>query len=77
MRKENKVLIYSVLNHLAERDPDWRKAKMTPKFKALYLSWRQKELQQKRHSAPFYTTSWKRGWLPKADFERFKAYAME
>ena len=77
MKKEKKILICSVLNQLAQRDPEWKKAKMVPKFKILWYRWRQIELQQKRHSAPFYSTSWKRGWLPKADFERFKEYAMQ
>ena len=75
MKKEKKILICSVLNHLALRDPWWKDNRV--KFKELYDAWRQKELRQKRHSKAFYSLAWSRGWLPNADFERFRAYAME
>jgi len=75
MNKEKKVLIHSVINQLAERDPDWKHDKMLLKFKVLYDCWRAKELRHKRHSANFYTMSWKRGWLPQADFIRWRDYA--
>ena len=75
MKKEKKVLIRSVLNQLTQRDLWWKDKHV--KFRELYNAWRQEELRQRKHSAPFYTNSWQRGWLPKADFERFRAYAME
>ena len=75
MKKEKKVLIQSVINQLAERDPDWDLARMWPKFKVLYNCWRQKELRHKKHTGYFYTESWKRGWLPQADFIRWRDYA--
>ena len=77
MKKENKVLICSVLNLLVERDPEWRSVGMAHKFKVLYDGWRQQELRAKTHSGYFYTLSWRRGWLPIADFNRFRAYAMQ
>ena len=74
-KEEKKVLICSVLNHLVQRDPWWKNKRI--EFKKLYDAWRQKELRQKLHSKAFYTLAWNRGWLKKADFERFRAYAME
>ena len=77
MKSEKKVMIYSVLTLLQERDPDWKHPKMQRQFKFLYQGWRQKELRAKVHAASFYTLSWRRGWLPQADFVRFRDYVME
>ena len=77
MKSEKKVLITSALTLLQERDPDWKHAKMPRQFKTLYLGWRQAELRAKRHTGFFYTKSWQRGWLPQADFVRFRNYVME
>ena len=77
MKSEKKVMIYSVLTLLQERDPDWKHPKMLRQFKFLYQGWRQKELRAKVHAASFYTLSWRRGWLPQADFVRFRDYVME
>ena len=77
MKKENKVLICSVLNLLVERDPEWRSVGMAHKFKVLYDGWRQQELRAKIHSGFFYSNAWRRGWLPKADFVRFRDYALQ
>ena len=70
-------MIWSVLNILQERDPEWKQPTMIKKFKVLYDGWRQKELRAKVHAASFYTLSWRRGWLPQADFVRFRKYVME
>ena len=78
MKKEKKVLIYSVLNHLAQRDPWWKNnPNAQRKFKEIYDAWRFGELRKKKHAAPFYIDSWNRGWLPEADFERWREYAMQ
>jgi hypothetical protein len=77
MNKDNKKPIVEVYNALCHRDPSWRNPKMYPKFKTLFDAWRTVELRHKIHSHLFYTISWKRGWLPKADFERFSEYAMQ
>ena len=77
MKKEKKVMITSVLNALQERDPEWKHAKMCGPFKTLYQGWRQAELRAKRHTGFFYTKSWQRGWLPQADFIRFRDYALQ
>ena len=77
MKSEKKVLITSALTLLQERDPEWKHPKMIKKFKTLYDNWRQKELRAKVHAASFYTLSWRRGWLPQADFVRFRDYVME
>ena len=77
MKKEKKVMITSALTLLQERDPAWKHPKMQRQFKYLYLGWRQKELRAKVHAASFYTLSWRRGWLPQADFVRFRKYVME
>lgn len=77
MKKEKKVMICSVLNLLRERDPEWKNPKMLRLFKLLYLGWRQAELRAKRHTGFFYSHSWQRGWLPQADFVRFRNYAMQ
>ena len=75
MKEEKKVLIHSVINQLAERDPEWNHSRMLPKFKTLWNGWRAKELRLKKHSKNFYTLSWNRGWLPQADFIRWRDYA--
>lgn len=77
MKSEKKVLIISALNSLQLRDPEWKQPAMIKKFKFLYDDWRQKELRAKVHAASFYTLSWRRGWLPQADFVRFRDYVME
>ena len=77
MKSEKKVLIFSALNTLQLRDPEWKHPAMIKKFKFLYDDWRQKELRAKVHAASFYTLSWRRGWLPQADFVRFRNYVME
>ena len=77
MKSELKKGIHEVLNLLAQRDPDWKRVKMLPKFKVLYQGWRAKELRQHVHSHIFYTNSWKRGWLPWDDWKRFKDYALQ
>ena len=77
MKSEKKVMICSVLTLLQERDPEWKHPAMVKKFKFLYDNWRQKELRAKVHAASFYTLSWRRGWLPQADFVRFRDYVME
>lgn len=77
MKSEKKVMIFSALNTLQLRDPDWKQPAMVKKFKFLYDDWRQKELRAKVHAASFYTLSWRRGWLPQADFVRFRDYVME
>ena len=77
MKSEKKVMITSALTLLQERDPEWKQPAMVKKFKFLYDNWRQKELRAKVHAASFYTLSWRRGWLPQADFVRFRDYVME
>ena len=77
MKSEKKVLIISAMNALQLRDPDWKQPAMIKKFKTVYDDWRQKELRAKVHAASFYTLSWRRGWLPQADFVRFRDYVME
>ena len=77
MKQERKILISSVLNLLAARDPEWAHARMTKAFRTLYDGWRQTELRHKHHNPQFYTNAWKRGWLDKADFVRFKKYALQ
>ena len=75
MKKEKKILICSVLNHLAQRDPWWKDNRV--KFEELYYSWRETDLRHKHRNPQFYTKCWKRGWMPEADFERFREYAMQ
>ena len=77
MKKEKKVMIQSVLTALQDRDPEWKNPKMLRQFKLLYQGWRQAELRAKRHTGFFYSHSWQRGWLPQADFVRFRNYAMQ
>ena len=77
MKKELKNNLTDVLHLLAARDPEWKGVKMLPKFKCLYLGWRQMELKNKVHSHIFYTYSWQRGWLPIEDWRRFRDYAMQ
>ena len=77
MKSEKKVMIFSALTLLQKRDPEWKHLKMVRQFKTLYDGWRQKELRAKIHAASFYTLSWQRGWLPQADFVRFRNYVMQ
>ena len=77
MKKEKRVMIQSVLTHLAERDPEWKKAHMVPKFKILWQAWCAYDRKRKMHSSFFYYQSWQRGWMPQPDFMRFLKYAMQ
>lgn len=77
MREDNKVQICEVLDELGNRDPEWKTGRMAPKFKTLYDGWRAAELRKRKHSTLFYTDSWNRGWLPIADFRRFRRYALQ
>ena len=77
MKEDKKVLIHSVLIHLAERDPEWKKAYLVPRFKIIYGGWCLAEIRAHRRSRDFLSRSWKRGWLPQADFIRFYMYAMQ
>ena len=77
MNEKNKRQVYGVYDMLCIRDREWKRPKMLKKFKDLYLGWRTVELRHNVRSHLFYTQSWQRGWLPEADFERFKNYAMQ
>ena len=77
MNEKNKRGIMTVYEMLCLRDPAWRQSRMVHKFKVLYQAWRTVELRHKKHSAVFYTDSWRRGWMPLSDFERFRRYAMQ
>ncbi|MBQ3776502.1 MAG: hypothetical protein II835_00145 [Fibrobacter sp.] len=77
MIKSYKRDIFDVLDLLRQRDPAWKHAKMLPKFKVLYQGWRVYEMRHKIHSHYFYTSSWKRTWLPASDWNRFRDYAMQ
>ena len=77
MRHDKKQDIAEVLELLSQRDPKWKHVKMLPKFKVLYQGWRAVELRHKVHTHYFYTSSWKRGWLPARDWKRFRNYAMQ
>ena len=79
MKEEKKILIDFVLILLAQRDPWWNEDNPDAqiKFKEIYDAWRFGELRKNKHAAPFYIDSWNRGWLPEADFERFRDYAMQ
>ena len=77
MKEKLKRSIYDVLDLLMERDPAWRQPKMLPKFRDLYFGWRAAELRNNIHSHLFYTKSWRRNWLPVADWVRFRDYAMQ
>ena len=75
MKKENKRPIYTVMGLLIIRDPWWKDNRV--KFKELYYSWRETDLRHKHRNPQFYTKCWKRGWMPEADFNRFREYAMQ
>ena len=77
MRKDNKKDIFEVYDMLCRKYPSWHRNKDLPTFQTLFLCWRATELRHHVHSPVFYTDSWNRKWLPKADFERFKAYALQ
>ncbi len=77
MIQDKKRDIFEVLELLAQRDPAWKRVKMLPKFKALYDGWRATELRHKEHTRFFYSVSWKRGWLPITDWNRFRDYALQ
>lgn len=77
MKKDNKILICSVLNHLKKRDPAWAHDKMLPKFKILYQGWADECVRQHKHSRVYFSRKWKDGWLPFKEFREFFNYAME
>ena len=77
MTQDKKKDIIEVYYALCHRDPAWKEAKMMQKFKVLFDGWRAAELRHKKHTPQFYTLSWRRGWMPEHDFERFKEYAMQ
>ena len=47
---------------------DWKK------FKVLWDGWRATGLRNKYHSAPFYTTAWRRGYLAPKDANELRKY---
>ena len=77
MKEEKKIPISGVLALLKLRDPQWKDAKMEPKFKILYDGWRQAEMRKYNRNTQFFTDAWKRGWLSEADYYRFREYAMQ
>ena len=77
MIKSYKRDIFDVLDLLRQRDPAWKHVKMLPKFKDLYGCWKDTELRHKEHTRYFYSVSWKRGWLPESDWNRFRDYALQ
>lgn len=77
MREDKKILIFSVLNQLQKRDPEWAHVKMLPKFKALYAGWAATGVRHHRHNRVYYTRKWKDGWLPWEEYLSFFNYAMQ
>ena len=77
MREEKKILIISVLNHLQERDPDWKHVKMLPKVKDLYAGWVAKCMRHHWHNKVYYSRKWREGWLPQDEYLDFYRYAMQ
>lgn len=77
MKKDLKKDIKEVLLLLAERDPDWAQPRMVLKFKWLFQAWAASELRHGRHSQPYFSKMWKRGWLAIQDWRRFKKYALQ
>lgn len=77
MQNSSKYPIMDVYDLLCKRDPEWTKPFMVPKFRTLYDGWRRKELRAGAKTANFYSLAWQRGWLKKADFIRFRDYALQ
>ena len=78
MRKENKVLIVSVINHLDAIRPGWDlNGVRSKRLQTLYQSWAAGEVRRGRHSNVYFRTAWKRGWLSKSEFNRFYEYALQ
>ena len=77
MKKEKKIMIHSVLNHLQERDPAWAHVKMLPKFKALYAGWAATCMRHQRHNKVYYSRKWREGWLPWEEYVSFFKYATQ
>lgn len=44
------------------------------KFKVLWDGWRAQGLRNKRHSAPFFTSAWRRGYLAPKDADDLRKY---
>ena len=71
MKEENKVYILAeILTETLERFPHIN----LRKFKTLYDGWRAQGMRQKIHSAPFYTTAWRRGYLATKDANDLRKY---
>ena len=77
MNKELKKGITAVLELLGERDPDWRRAQMSGKFKELYGGWVAQQLRRNIRTRDFYSRAWKRNWLPIDDWRQLRDYAMQ
>ena len=77
MRKEKKILIVSVLNHLKKRDPAWGLPMMESKFKQLYECWAAGCVRHHKHNKVYFSRKWKEGWLPYAEYLDFFMYAMQ
>ena len=77
MKKENKIMIVSVLNHLVERDPEWAQENMQSKFKVLYSGWAAKCIRHHKHSKVYFSRKWSEGWMPLDEYMDFYNYAMQ
>ena len=77
MKEEKKILIYSALNHLKDRDRAWGFPVMVPKFKTLYQCWAITCVRNKKHPKEYYIRKWRDGWLPDAEYLDFFNYAMQ
>ena len=77
MKKEKKIMIVSVLNHLKERDPAWGHVKMLPKIKVLYAGWAAKCIKHHKHNKVYFSRKWREGWLPFDEYTDFFNYAMQ
>jgi hypothetical protein len=77
MREEKKILIYSVLNHLKDRDPAWAHVNMLQQFKTLYQCWAAACVRHHKHAKFYYSVKWRQGWLPRTEFLEFLNYAMQ
>ena len=78
MKKDKKILITSVYNLLCQSDPEWQIPYMKEvQFQALYDAWSTSDRKKGYHTNFFYSSSWERGWLPQADFRRWRRYAMQ
>jgi hypothetical protein len=78
MKKEKKILIVSVMNHLDAIRPGWDlNGTRSQRLKTLYQSWSAGEVRRGRHSNVYFSNAWKRGWLKDEDFSRFYEYALQ